>query len=66
MVDSTESYSLQHSNILGDWWDGFYLDMGNVDNEGSVYFKNSKKPERLLFRILNMFTEPGEIVLDSF
>lgn len=57
---------MQHSNILGDWWDGFYLDMGNVDNEGSVYFKNSKKPERLLFRILNMFTEPGEIVLDSF
>lgn len=66
MVDSTESYSLQHSNILGDWWDGFYLDMGNVDNEGAVYFKNSKKPERLLFRIINMFTEPGEIVLDSF
>lgn len=40
--------------------------MGNVDNEGSVYFKNSKKPERLIMRILNMFTKPGEYVLDSF
>lgn len=66
MVDSTNDYSLQLSNILGDWWDGFYLDMGNVDNEGGVYFKNSKKPERLLFRIINNFTNPGDLVLDSF
>ena len=66
MVDSTNDYSLQLSNILGDWWDGFYLDMGNVDNEGGVYFKNSKKPERLLLRIINNFTKPGDLVLDSF
>lgn len=66
MVDSIDGYSMKLSNILGDWWDGFYLDMGNVDNEGGVYFKNSKKPERLLFRIFNMFTEPNDYVLDSF
>lgn len=66
MVDSIDGYTMKLSNILGDWWDGFYLDMGNVDNEGHVYFKNSKKPERLIFRILNMFTKPGEYVLDSF
>lgn len=66
MVDTIGGYSLKLSNILGDWWDGFYLDMGNVDHEGEVYFKNSKKPERLLFRILNMFTQPGEYVLDPF
>lgn len=66
MVDSIDGYSMKLSNILGDWWDGFYLDMGNVDNEGGVYFKNSKKPERLLFRIFNMFTDPDDYVLDSF
>lgn len=66
MVDSIDGYTMKLSNILGDWWDGFYLDMGNVDNEGAVYFKNSKKPERLILRILNMFTQPGEYVLDSF
>lgn len=66
MVDSIDGYTMKLSNILGDWWDGFYSDMGNVDNEGSVYFKNSKKPERLILRILNMFTKPGEYVLDSF
>lgn len=66
MVDSVDGYSMKLSNILGDWWDDFYLDMGNVDNEGAVYFKNSKKPERLLFRIFNMFTREGDYVLDSF
>lgn len=66
MVDSIDGYTMKLSNILGDWWDGFYLDMGNVEHEGGVYFKNSKKPERLILRILNMFTKPGEYVLDSF
>jgi adenine-specific DNA-methyltransferase len=54
------------TNILGDWWDGFHLDMGNVENEGGVEFKNGKKPERLVRRILRMFTRPGDWVLDSF
>jgi len=65
-VDAYDGYSEKLSNILGDWWDDFYLDMGNVENEGGVYFKASKKPERLLFRIFNMFTAPGDCVLDSF
>lgn len=54
------------TNILGDWWDGFHLDMGNVEQEGGVRFKNGKKPERLLRRILRMFTREGEVVLDAF
>ena len=65
-VDSYDGYNLELSNILGDWWDGFYLDMGNVENEGNVEFKASKKPERLLFRILNMCTNEGDYILDSF
>ena len=67
MVDSTGTPDeLRLTNILGDWWDGFHLDMGNVENEGSVEFKNGKKPERLIRRILRMFTNPGDWVLDSF
>ena len=27
MVDSIDGYTMKLSNILGDWWDGFYLDM---------------------------------------
>ena len=66
LVDSYKGYNEGLTNILGDWWDDFYLDMGNVENEGGVYFKASKKPERLLFRIFNMFTKEGDLVLDSF
>lgn len=65
-TDTVNGYREELSNILGDWWDGFYYDMGNVEDEGGVRFKASKKPERLLFRILNMFTEKGDLVLDSF
>jgi adenine-specific DNA-methyltransferase len=54
------------TNILGDWWDGFHLDMGNVEQEGAVLFKCSKKPERLIRRILGMFTRPDDVVLDPF
>jgi adenine-specific DNA-methyltransferase len=66
-VDGTSGPDrLAITNILGDWWDGFHLDMGNVDDEGGVGFKNSKKPERLLRRILRMFTRPGDVVVDPF
>lgn len=54
------------TTILGDWWDGFHLDMGNVEREGAVAFKNGKKPERLLRRLLTLFTRPGDTVLDPF
>lgn len=66
MVDTYEGYAEELSNILGDWWSDFFYDMGNVEDEGGVTFKASKKPERLIFRILNMFTNPGDLVLDSF
>jgi len=55
------------TNIAGDWWDGFHLDMGNVEIEGDVAsFKAGKKPERLIRRILRTFTQPGDLVLDPF
>jgi len=54
------------TNIAGDWWDGFHLDMSNIDDEGGVPFKNGKKPERLLRRLLATFTRPGDLVLDPW
>lgn len=35
-----------------------------IASEGGVKLKHGKKPEKLLRRIIEMFTEPGEIVLD--
>lgn len=37
-----------------------------IAREGGVVFKNGKKPERLLKRCIELCTEPGDLVLDSF
>jgi len=45
-------------------WDD--LLSNNLHNEGSVKFPRSKKPEALLKRVIDLFSLPGDIVLDSF
>jgi adenine-specific DNA-methyltransferase len=62
----TDNYNRDEGlrKIRGDWWDGFYLDMGNVGKEGTVDFKNGKKSERLMSQIIKMITNEGDIVLD--
>ena len=52
------------SNLLGDIW--LDINTGVLFNEGGVEFRNSKKPEFLISRILSMSTNEGDIVLDSF
>jgi len=49
---------------IGTYWDGF--SWINVTKEGSVAFPMGKKPESLIKRVLEMATEEGDIVLDSF
>lgn len=48
----------------GDLWTD--IKTTGLDNEGTVDFKNGKKPERLIYRIIRMNTKPGDLVLDSF
>lgn len=50
--------------LLCDFWDD--IDFQNTQNEGGVSFTNGKKPEELLYRIINMATNEGDIVLDFF
>ena len=45
-------------------WDD--LLSNNLHNEGGVSFPKGKKPEALIKRILELFSEPGDLVLDSF
>lgn len=49
---------------VGTYWDGF--SWINVTKEGGVLFPMGKKPESLVKRILEMATNPEDIVLDSF
>jgi len=48
----------------GDLWTD--IKTTGLDNEGGVDFKNGKKPERLIYRIIGMSTNENDIVLDSF
>lgn len=52
------------SNLLADIWSD--VNTGKLFNEGKVEFRNSKKPEFLIGRILQMTTKEGDLVLDSF
>lgn len=57
----------EDSNImepLGDMWTD--IGINNLHNEGGVIFRNGKKPLKLLKRLLDMGSNDGDIVLDSF
>ncbi|WP_412057396.1 site-specific DNA-methyltransferase [Bartonella sp. DGB2] len=48
----------------GDLWTD--IKTTGLEAEGGVEFKNGKKPEQLVARIIKMATNPGDLVLDSF
>lgn len=55
---------LAPAEIITDVWTD--ISWTGIANEGGVVFKNGKKPELLIKRVLDLFTEPFDIVLDSF
>lgn len=56
---------LYKKDKLGTFWD-VTGEMKNLTKEGKVKFPNGKKPEKLIQQILEMATNEGELVLDSF
>ena len=52
------------TQLLGDLWTD--IDFQNTQNEGGVSFPANKKPEALIRRLLDMFTNEEDYVLDSF
>ena len=55
---------LTPTEVLTDFWAD--INFAGMAKEGAVQFKNSKKPEKLIKRILELSTEEGDLVLDSF
>lgn len=49
---------------VGSLWDD--LNWNNVNREGGIIFTGGKKPEVLIKRILELSTNDGDLVLDSF
>lgn len=56
---------LYKKDLQGTYWD-MNAWMKNVTKEGNVTFPNGKKPEQLICQIIDMTTQPSELVLDSF
>ena len=66
LKDTTEHIKgkIYKKERVGTYWDGF--SWINVTKEGCVLFPMGKKPESLIKQILEMATEPGDFVLESF
>lgn len=58
--------SITKSQKMSTIWKHSEIPKADIANEGGVKFPRSKKPEQLLKRIIEMSTEPGDYVLDSF
>lgn len=60
IVDGKKTATRLLTNIWADIpWEG-------IANEGGVKLKSGKKPEKLLKRIIEIATKPGELVVDFF
>lgn len=64
-ISIEENGILYKRDLLGTYWDltGY---INNLTKEGDVQFPMGKKPEKLINQILEMCTEEGDIILDSF
>ena len=56
---------LYKKDIQGTYWN-LSSHLNNLTKEGNVQFPKGKKPEYLIGRVVEMCTNPGDLVLDSF
>ncbi|TXK58330.1 site-specific DNA-methyltransferase [Campylobacter helveticus] len=42
------------------------MDFQNTQNQGGTSFTSAKKPEQLIYRIIDMTTNEGDLVMDFF
>ena len=50
------------SNLLCDFWAD--INTSRIFNEGDVHLQNGKKAEQIIARLVRMFTDEGDIVMD--
>lgn len=61
-----ENEQIVKTNNLTTVWTHDSIPKADLANEGGVDFPRSKKPEQLIKRILEIASNPGDLVLDSF
>lgn len=52
--------------VRGNLWKGFSSDGGNLDKEGSISFKNGKKPIRLIKQLLHSVCDKDDALIMDF
>ncbi|HHT9126936.1 MAG TPA: site-specific DNA-methyltransferase [Candidatus Brocadiia bacterium] len=62
-VNSENGRLDRKTKLVNIWEENLYQ---GISYEGGIYFPQSKKPERLIQRIIEMTTKPTDWVLDSF
>ena len=65
-TSTVEDGRITKSQKMTTLWKHGEIPKADIANEGGVYFPRSKKPEQLLKRIIEMSTDEGDYVLDSF
>ena len=65
-TSTVENGRITKSQKMTTLWTHNEIPKADIANEGGIYFPRSKKPEQLLRRIIEMSTEEGDYVLDSF
>lgn len=63
-VYSNQKFADDLGVLLCDFWDD--IDFQNTQNEGGISFPTAKKPEMLLYRIIEICTNQNDIVMDFF
>ncbi len=63
---SVQDGTIIKRNKLTDFWSHAEIPKADLANEGGVLFSRSKKPEHLLYRLLALTTESGDLVIDLF
>lgn len=61
-----EDGQITKTSSITNVWSHSEIPKADIANEGGIDFPRSKKPEQLLRRIIDMSTEPGDWILDSF
>jgi len=59
-----EDGNIIKSELLGNIWTD--IKQQGIASEGAVQFKFGKKPEKLIERIINLSTQKGDFIIDSF
>lgn len=60
----TDGQKVYRLSPMNDFWSHDEIPVTGIAKEGDVNLKRGKKPEKLLQRIIEMSTKPGDLVLD--